>query len=166
MRVLSTRETDPLTSFKVVCDLSEPGLQRRLEAAGFDASRPTLWVVEGVTYYITLDANARLLSESAAASPAGSRLVATHIPRENLDANRACDAASPLARLFTVCVEDVLASGMLAAGGWGDVAVSCDIAGVARQRCGGAECYYPYSLAYSGGQRLGCIEVILEATRL
>jgi hypothetical protein len=32
---------------QVVSDLSQPGLQQQLEAAGFDPALPTLWVLEG-----------------------------------------------------------------------------------------------------------------------
>jgi hypothetical protein len=113
-----------------------------------------------------LDANARLLADAAAASPPGSRLLATHIPRENLDANRACQpGVSALGGLFTVCIDDVQADGMLGRAGWGDVVVSGDIGEEVVSRFG-VESYYPYSLEYSGGRKLGGIEVILQAVRL
>jgi O-methyltransferase involved in polyketide biosynthesis len=151
----------------VPCDLSVPGLTAALRAAGLDPSLPSVWCAEGLCYYISAEANAALLSDAAALCPPGrGRLVATHIPRCNLDANKNADpAASALARLFTVCVDDVLASGSLPAAGWGRVEVSGDLAEAVRARYG-AEVYYPYPVTYSGGEKLPSIEVVLQAERL
>jgi O-methyltransferase involved in polyketide biosynthesis len=88
-----------------------------LEAAGFDPRVPTVWVAEGLCYYLSLAANAALLTSAGAASALGSTWVATHIPRCNLDANRAAPASSALAGLFRVCGEDVGGGGEYAAAG-------------------------------------------------
>ena len=224
---------------QVVADLESPDLDlpALLAAAGLDGARPTLWVAEGLCYYLSAAANARLLRGAAAcctaarssggggggkgggSASAAAVFVATHIPRCNLDANRACPASSPLARLFTVCVDDVTpvalsseaalaaakaaggggdgsgsngggdgkssaggagsgdlvsnSSGsgggggagacMFQAAGWARPRVSADIADLVAARFGGARCYYPYSLEYSGGAPLPSIEVVVEA---
>lgn len=119
----------------------------------------------GVLYYLTLEANAQLLGSCAAASPAGSRLLATMIPAENLAANRAAPASHALSGLFTVCVDDVVGSGALAAAGWADAAVSADLADVVRERYDGALLYYPYGADYANGARLASIEQVVEARR-
>ncbi|GBF95554.1 hypothetical protein Rsub_08535 [Raphidocelis subcapitata] len=150
---------------QVVADLEEAGLAGSLAAAGFDASAPTVWVAEGVCYYLSLAANAALLRDAAACSPRGSRLIATHVPRCNLEANQTTKIDSPIARLFTVCVEDVLSAGLPEAAGWRGVARSEDFGDMVAARCGGARAYYPYGLEYSGGRKLPAIECVVTAER-
>ncbi len=124
-----------------------------------------MWVAEGLCYYLSLAANEDLLRCAAASTPRGSRLIATHIPAVNLEANRTCPETSPLARLFTVSIDDVQRAKLLQKTQWVDVAVTGDIAEVISERCSGAKCYYPYSLAYSDGKPLSGIECIVQATR-
>jgi len=150
---------------RVVANFERSDLHQQLQAAGFDPKLPTVWVAEGLCYYLSLKANEQLLRATAAASPRGSRLIATHIPAVNLAANKTCPAASPLARLFTVSVDDVVPK-LFKKSGWGEASVSGDIGEVIAARCGGARCYYPYSLAYSRGKQLSGIENIVEAVRL
>lgn len=47
-----------------------------LWAAGLDRRRPTVWLAEGLLYYLTEDAAPALLRAAAASSPGGSRFLA------------------------------------------------------------------------------------------
>jgi hypothetical protein len=160
------RTPHPNRNRQVVADLEQPGLAAALGAAGHDAGRPTVWVAEGLCYYLSLGANAALLADAGRRSAPRSAWVATHIPACNLEANRAAPASNGLARLFTVAGPDVAAAGAYAAGGWGGVEASGDIAELVAARCGGAHCYYPYPLTYSGGAPLPEIEHVVTAARL
>lgn len=51
-----------------------------LAAAGFDATRPTAWIAEGLLGYLPPDAQDRLLDQISVLSPAGSRLAAEGVP--------------------------------------------------------------------------------------
>ncbi|MGE2832461.1 SAM-dependent methyltransferase [Mycobacterium sp. SMC-4] len=51
-----------------------------LAAAGFDATRPTAWIAEGLFGYLPPEAQDRLLDQIFALSPAGSRLAAEGVP--------------------------------------------------------------------------------------
>ncbi|KAG2451829.1 hypothetical protein HYH02_003605 [Chlamydomonas schloesseri] len=59
-----------------------------LKPHGFDPALPTVWVAEALLYYMPLPAAARLLAAAAALSAPGSRLVATVVDRELLEASR------------------------------------------------------------------------------
>ena len=61
-------------------DLAEGDLGQALRAQGFDAAKPTLWVLEGLTYYLAEHENAGLFKRLAALSAAGSVLVASMAP--------------------------------------------------------------------------------------
>eukprot|EP00887_Chlorella_sp_A99_P000961 scaffold5.g961.t1 len=52
----------------LAADLSAPGLLPRLEAAGWDPSAPTVWVIEGVHYYLQQEAADQLVATIAGAS--------------------------------------------------------------------------------------------------
>ncbi|GJF08228.1 putative S-adenosyl-L-methionine-dependent methyltransferase [Mycolicibacterium cyprinidarum] len=51
-----------------------------LADAGFDATRPTAWIAEGLLGYLPPDAQDRLLDQISELSPAGSRLAAEGVP--------------------------------------------------------------------------------------
>jgi len=55
---------------------------RALAAAGFDASRPTAWVAEGLLMYLTRDDADRLLAAVTAYSAPGSRLAGEYFSKE------------------------------------------------------------------------------------
>lgn len=61
----------------VAADLREDW-QELLPASGFDATRPTAWLVEGLLVYLTAGEVARLLSTVASLTVAGSRLFLEH----------------------------------------------------------------------------------------
>jgi methyltransferase (TIGR00027 family) len=57
-----------------------------LAAAGFDASKPSIWSWLGVIHYLTVDAIGSTLSEVAALSAKGSTLIATFgVPDEFME---------------------------------------------------------------------------------
>ncbi|MEE1781586.1 class I SAM-dependent methyltransferase, partial [Streptomyces sp. SP17BM10] len=58
---------------EVSADLTQDWLPT-LEAAGFDRTRPTLWVAEGLTFCLPEDHVRGLLTQLASASAPGSRL--------------------------------------------------------------------------------------------
>jgi hypothetical protein len=64
------------------------GLRQQLEALGWEPSRPTLWVLEALIYYLPLEAAEKLLVELADSSAPGSRLAATCVDAELLEASR------------------------------------------------------------------------------
>jgi methyltransferase (TIGR00027 family) len=51
-----------------------------LADAGFDATKPTAWIAEGLLGYLPPDAQDRLLDQIGELSPAGSRLAAEGVP--------------------------------------------------------------------------------------
>ncbi|MDT5029768.1 MAG: hypothetical protein QOE61_6946 [Micromonosporaceae bacterium] len=76
-----------------LADLSAPTADRRavaadlrqdwpaaLRQAGFDTSRPTAWIAEGLLHYLPLDAKQRLLDNITALSAEGSRLALDNLP--------------------------------------------------------------------------------------
>ncbi|MCV7192318.1 class I SAM-dependent methyltransferase [Mycolicibacterium brumae] len=58
-----------------------------LAAAGFDASRPTAWIAEGLLGYLPPDAQDRLIDQLTALSPAGSRFAVEAVPSVGVDFN-------------------------------------------------------------------------------
>jgi O-methyltransferase involved in polyketide biosynthesis len=69
-----------------------------LAAAGFSKTLPTVWVAEGLLYYLTPEQGAQLYADIAAAGKAGACVVlATHIPKCNLEANKTAPANHSLA---------------------------------------------------------------------
>lgn len=62
----------------VAVDFETQSLDERLAACGHDASRPTVWLWEGVTPYLTRDATEASLSALAARSAPGSALVVSY----------------------------------------------------------------------------------------
>jgi methyltransferase (TIGR00027 family) len=69
-----------------------------LAAAGFSKTLPTVWVLEGLLYYLNPAQNAQLFADVAAASrPGAAVVIATHIPACNLEANKSCPAGHTLA---------------------------------------------------------------------
>ncbi len=58
----------------VPADLLSPGWADRLVDAGFDVTRPTAWLVEGLLVYLTAEEAAALLSTVGELSAPGSRL--------------------------------------------------------------------------------------------
>jgi O-methyltransferase involved in polyketide biosynthesis len=45
----------------LVTDLNQPGWDQQLLAAGFNTARPTVWVAEGLVYYLQPEAAKELL---------------------------------------------------------------------------------------------------------
>jgi methyltransferase (TIGR00027 family) len=62
-------------STDVTGDLTPP-----LAAAGFDRTRPTIWVAEGLLFYLNYDSIIEMLRATAALSAPGSRLLADLFP--------------------------------------------------------------------------------------
>jgi methyltransferase (TIGR00027 family) len=62
---------------------------RRLEAAGFDAGAPVVWLAEGLLSYLSAEARDSLISRAAALSTAGSRLGLTLAAPKRLEEWRA-----------------------------------------------------------------------------
>jgi methyltransferase (TIGR00027 family) len=63
----------------VVADLSLPGWTEKLLAAGFDTTRPTFWLLEGFTGYLTADEFHAVFDTMTSLSANGSHLVATFL---------------------------------------------------------------------------------------
>lgn len=61
------------------CDFTRESLDSALMAAGFDATRPTAWIWEGVTMYLTRDAVRDTLRRIAALSVPDSLLICTYL---------------------------------------------------------------------------------------
>jgi methyltransferase (TIGR00027 family) len=79
---------------------AEPAAQRRtvgidlrddwpaaLRAAGFDSSRPTAWIAEGLLVYLPPEAQDRLFDNITALSAPGSRLATEHMDMGSLPAD-------------------------------------------------------------------------------
>eukprot|EP00892_Ulva_mutabilis_P010147 jgi/Ulvmu1/7504/UM037_0048.1 len=61
-------------------ELGSAPLQQLVEDAGFDRKVPTLWVLEGLTMYLTPDQNCTLLKEMASLSSSGSMFLMSVVP--------------------------------------------------------------------------------------
>lgn len=77
-----TRGIEPTAREVRFCpiDFERQTIAEALGAAGFDASRPSAWIWEGVTMYLTLAAIDASLDAIAAAAAPGSRLAMTYVP--------------------------------------------------------------------------------------
>lgn len=78
-------EPPPLTlaerHVSVHANFARPGWIRALRDAGHDPSIPTVWILEGLLYYLSPDVVDRVLRGAANASAAGSTLVASVVNR-------------------------------------------------------------------------------------
>lgn len=74
-------------------DLRE-GWSAALRAAGFDPTRPTAWLAEGLLHYLAPADNQRMLDDVSALSAPGSRLVADHIDAAMMSGDHAETADS------------------------------------------------------------------------
>ncbi|MFD7904831.1 class I SAM-dependent methyltransferase [Kitasatospora sp. NPDC059747] len=91
-RRLDALGAEPRTDRREVsADLTQDWLPT-LEAAGFDRTRPTLWIAEGLTFFLTEDQVSGLLTLLASASAPGSRLAFDMLGRAQL--------RSPFAKTF------------------------------------------------------------------
>ncbi len=70
----------PTTELRTVAVDLRQDWPAALAAAGFDATRPTAWIAEGLFGYLPPDAQDRLLDQIDELSPAGSRLAAEGVP--------------------------------------------------------------------------------------
>jgi Leucine carboxyl methyltransferase len=60
-------------------------LTTALKSSGFDPATRTLWILEGLTYYLSLDENRLLFGSMAALSAPGSMFAATMAPKSMVD---------------------------------------------------------------------------------
>lgn len=65
----------------VHANFARPGWLRALRDAGHDPSVPTIWILEGLLYYLSPDVVDRVLRGAASASAAGSALAASVVNR-------------------------------------------------------------------------------------
>lgn len=93
--VKRARVTGPRAVRYVAVDFLRDDLGASLAAAGWDARRPSLFVWEGVTNYLTEPAVRRTL-DWIATSPPGSRVVFTYIHAGVLDGSTPFDGAAQL----------------------------------------------------------------------
>lgn len=77
----------------VGADLQKPAWTKKLIKAGFDTSKPTCWVCEGLLYYMEQDSVAVMLESALFVSAPGSVMVATSVSRAVTD--RAIANAKP-----------------------------------------------------------------------
>ena len=66
-------------------DVKDAGLPAALHGTAFNRLERTLWVLEGLTYYLSADANQLLLQSMAALSAAGSLVTASMAPQSLVD---------------------------------------------------------------------------------
>jgi len=72
----------PTTDLRTVAIDLRQDWPAALAAAGFDASRPTAWIAEGLLGYLPSDAQDRLLDKIGELSAPGSRLAAEAVPSQ------------------------------------------------------------------------------------
>jgi methyltransferase (TIGR00027 family) len=70
------RPASGVTRRPVAVDLLAPGWPRALAAAGYDPGRPSVWLLEGLLYYIDEKQVRRLLADVRDVTAAGSRVAA------------------------------------------------------------------------------------------
>lgn len=75
---------DPTTDLRTVAIDLRHDWPAALTDAGFDATRPTAWIAEGLLGYLPPEAQDRLLDQVSELSPAGSRLAAEGVPVNQL----------------------------------------------------------------------------------
>lgn len=75
---------DPTTDLRTVAIDLRHDWPAALTDAGFDATRPTAWIAEGLLGYLPPEAQDRLLDQISELSPAGSRLAAEGVPVNQL----------------------------------------------------------------------------------
>lgn len=75
---------DPTTDLRTVAIDLRHDWPAALTDAGFDATRPTAWIAEGLLGYLPPEAQDRLLDQISELSPAGSRLAAEGVPANQL----------------------------------------------------------------------------------
>ena len=79
--LLTAKALCPLISLSVDLDAAKGGLMNALVSVGFDtADVPTLWIMEGLTMYLTPKTNASLYSEMAEMSASGSGMLCGFTP--------------------------------------------------------------------------------------
>eukprot|EP00204_Picochlorum_oklahomense_P002241 CAMPEP_0118800410 /NCGR_PEP_ID=MMETSP1161-20130426/2320_1 /TAXON_ID=249345 /ORGANISM="Picochlorum oklahomensis, Strain CCMP2329" /LENGTH=402 /DNA_ID=CAMNT_0006728235 /DNA_START=26 /DNA_END=1234 /DNA_ORIENTATION=- len=66
----------------VPADLNNPSWKAALTRAGFDTSKATVWILEGILMYLTRDRVDALLQELASMSAPGSCLITGHVTEE------------------------------------------------------------------------------------
>lgn len=78
-KVLATFDPPPVvlaaSRTVLVADLSKVGWAQRLKLRGFDNAVPTVWLVEGLLYYLEPERVSQLLAEIAEVSAPGSRML-------------------------------------------------------------------------------------------
>ena len=87
----------------VSADLTADDWPAALAAAGYDMKLPTVWIAEGLLYYLPEEAVLRLLRAAAAASAPGSSLLASCVNASAM--RRAQRGASEAMRSFCSAVD-------------------------------------------------------------
>jgi methyltransferase (TIGR00027 family) len=94
--ILEQEQAEPRCRRVVVAaDLAEDDRPQALTAGGFDQAARTVFIVEGLSWYLTEEDNARLLDDLARLAASGSRLGIDIISRDHLDS----PASAPLFKL-------------------------------------------------------------------
>lgn len=78
--LLTEKALCPLISLSVDLNAAKGELSNALESVGFSLQVPTLWIMEGLSMYLSPEANASLYSEMADISAAGSALCVGFTP--------------------------------------------------------------------------------------
>ncbi len=89
----------------VACDLSSPSWPAALRAAGHEPSVPTVWLLEGLLYYLPPAAVDTLLRAAAGASAPGSALVSSCVNTPALVRARTSSKSAAM-RSFQSAVDD------------------------------------------------------------
>jgi methyltransferase (TIGR00027 family) len=103
----------------VAADLAESDWPQALTASGFDHAAPTVFIVEGLSWYLTEEQNARLLDDLASLAAPGSRLGIDIISQEHLQSPAAApffEFTASLGIRWQFGTND--AAGFLGAHGW------------------------------------------------
>jgi methyltransferase (TIGR00027 family) len=103
----------------VAADLAEDDWQQALATCGFDHAARTVFIVEGLSWYLTEEENARLLDDLASLAAPGSRLGIDVISRDHLESPASAPLfkfAAALGILWQFGTNDPV--GFLAAHGW------------------------------------------------
>lgn len=103
----------------VAVDFARDALDERLAAAGHDATRPTVWIWEGVTPYLSPEAVRATLAQVASRSAPGSTVIASYVTPDKVNASWLLDPLSrplflvlgePLGATYTPAAASALAS--------------------------------------------------------
>jgi hypothetical protein len=77
-------------------EIGQTDIGRSLVGVGFDCAQPSLWILEGLTMYLSRDENYKLLQDMATLSAPGSMWLSSMVPESLIGAGSSVPAPTVL----------------------------------------------------------------------